>query len=131
MNAIAMNRPEKINTPKRMDIYYVDLRGGSAGSEQSGIRPCLILQNNIGNRFSPTTIIVPFSTASAKAKIPTHISVRNEESGLPFDSILLFEQIRVVDEYKLMDRVGRITDEVKIREIENALLISVGIDYKL
>lgn len=123
------NSTMKINNYNRMDIYTVDLRGGNVGSEQSGDkpRPCVVIQNDMGNKFSPTTIIAPFSTSETKAKIPAHTIVEPEGSGLLESSLLLCEQIRTVDEYRLIEKVGRIVDEDKIFDIERALVVSLGL----
>jgi mRNA interferase MazF len=111
---------------RRMDIYYADLRGGNAGSEQSGERPVLILQNDIGNKYSPTTIVAAISTSMTKAKLPTHIVLEPEKTGLPERSIALLEQIRTIDKYRLINKIGTVDPDTKIK-IEQALGISVGL----
>lgn len=108
---------------KRNDIYYADLNP-IKGSEQGGIRPVLILQNDIGNRFSPTTIIAAITSQKAKAKLPTHVEI--QIAGLPKDSIVLLEQIRTIDKTRLFTYVGNIGTEIA-EEINKALAISLAL----
>lgn len=117
---------EKINNHRRMDIYFADLRGGNAGSEQSGKRPVLVIQNDQGNKFSPTTIVITISTSATKAKLPTHVELEPNKTGLKYMSVLLAEQIRTVDEYRLISKVGSVDIETR-NKIDNALRISLGI----
>lgn len=108
----------------RGDIYYADF-DGAIGSEQKGIRPVLVLQNDIGNKYSPTTIVAPITTVEVKAKMPTHIFVKANQYGLKDDSYILMEQLRVIDKSRIKDYIGRINYE-QMKEIEKAFLIAIG-----
>jgi len=110
---------------KRGEIYYADL-SPAVGSEQGGIRPVLIVQNNIGNRYSPTVIVAAITTQINKAKLPTHIEVKAPDYGLAKDSVILLEQIRTIDKKRLQQRLGRM-DEDAMTEVNQALMISVGL----
>lgn len=110
----------------RGDIYYADL-SPVVGSEQGGIRPVLIVQNDVGNRFSPTVIAAAITSQKDKAKLPTHIQLRSEGSGLARDSIVLLEQIRTLDKRRLKEHMGRL-DEQSMLRIDQALQISFGLD---
>ena len=109
---------------KRGDIFYADL-DPVVGSEQGGIRPVLVVQNNIGNRYSPTLVVLPLSTAK-KNYLPTHIHICGSKS-LPRDSIVLAEQIRTIDRNRLREYVGSIDKEI-MDEINRAMKISIGVD---
>lgn len=109
----------------RGDIYYADL-SPVVGSEQGGIRPVLIVQNDVGNRFSPTVIAAAITSQKDKAKLPTHIQLRSEGSGLARDSIVLLEQIRTLDKRRLKEHMGRL-DEQSMSRIDQALQISFGL----
>ena len=109
---------------KRGELYYADL-SPIKGSEQGGVRPVLILQNDIGNKYSPTVIVAAITSRLYKAKLPTHISLDAENYGLSKDSIILLEQIRTIDKLRLLDRIGELNKE-KMKEVDNALLISSG-----
>ena len=111
---------------KRGDLFYADL-SPVVGSEQGGIRPVLIVQNDVGNKYSPTIIAVAVTSQLTKAKLPTHIELKAEDFGLPKDSVALCEQIRTLDKRRLKEKIGRLTKS-KIREINNAMLISLGFD---
>ena len=111
---------------RRGEIYYADL-SPVKGSEQGGIRPVLILQNDIGNRYSPTVIVAAITSRLDKARLPTHIELDKYEYNLDKDSVVLLEQIRTLDKQRLKDRISEIS-EYKMREIERAMLISVGIE---
>ena len=110
---------------KRGEIYYADL-SPVVGSEQGGIRPVLIVQNDIGNRHSPTVIAAAITSRLDKAKLPTHISLDASSCGLTKDSIVLLEQIRTIDKRRLKDRMGAIDHESMTR-VDNALSISFGL----
>lgn len=116
------------NNIRRCEIYFADLRGGNGGSEQSGQRPILIISNNRGNMFSPTVIAVTISTSETKAKLPTHVLLKAEKTGLKYDSIAQFEIIKTIDEYRIIGKVGTL-DEETAQKIDRALAISVGLDY--
>ena len=109
---------------RRGEIYYADL-SPVVGSEQGGIRPIVVLQNNIGNRFSPTVIVAAITSQIGKAKIPTHIELPSSKYYLPKDSVVLLEQIRTIDKTRLKQRVSEL-DGRKMEEINRAILISLG-----
>lgn len=108
---------------KRGDIYYADL-SPVVGSEQGGTRPVLIVQNNVGNKYSPTVIVSAITSQLSKAKIPTHIELPANIYNLPKDSVILCEQIRTIDKRRLGQKVTSL-DEQKIKEVNKALFISV------
>ena len=110
---------------KRGEIYYADL-SPVVGSEQGGIRPVLIVQNDVGNRFSPTVIAAAITSQREKAKLPTHIELSAARSGLTKDSIVLLEQIRTIDKRRLRERMGEVEPAVMSR-INSALSISFGL----
>ncbi len=112
-------------TVKRGEIYYADL-SPVVGSEQGGIRPVLIIQNDVGNRYSPTVIAAAITSRCGKAKLPTHISLSAESCGLTKDSIILLEQIRTIDKQRLKSCMGEVPEDV-LREVDNALEISFGL----
>ena len=108
----------------RGELFYCDL-GTTLGSEQGGIRPVLILQNDVGNRFSPTTIVAPLTTKLGKAILPTHVLIKQQQ-GLTSDSIVLLEQIRTIDKNRLRGFVGTL-DQNTMSEIGRAVEISMEI----
>lgn len=108
---------------RRGEIYYADL-SPVVGSEQGGIRPILIIQNDIGNKYSPTVIAAAITSQLSKAKLPTHIEL-GTEFGLLKDSVVLLEQIRTLDKRRLREKIGDIPPD-KMAQIDNALLISLG-----
>ena len=112
-------------TIKRGDVFFADL-DPVVGSEQGGIRPVLVVQNNIGNRYSPTLVVLPLSTAK-KNHMPTHIHICGSKS-LPRDSIVLAEQIRTIDRYRLKSYVGSVDFEL-MEKVEKAMKISIGVDF--
>ena len=112
-------------TVHRGDIYYADL-SPVVGSEQGGIRPVLIMQNDVGNRFSPTVIAAAITSQTDKAKLPTHIQLHADGSGLARDSIVLLEQIRTLDKRRLRERMGRL-DDVSMGRVDRALQVSFGL----
>ncbi len=111
---------------KRGEIYYADL-SPVVGSEQGGIRPVLIVQNDVGNRHSPTVIAAAITSRLDKAKLPTHISLEAASCGLQKDSIVLLEQIRTIDKKRLKDRMGAL-DHNAMHRVDNALSISFGLN---
>ncbi len=111
---------------KRGDIFYADL-SPVVGSEQGGIRPVLIVQNDVGNRYSPTVIVAAITSKINKAKMPTHIELEGTRHGLTKDSVILAEQVRTIDKKRLKEKIGRIDDEL-MGSIDYALKISLGID---
>ena len=110
---------------KRGEIYYADL-SPVVGSEQGGIRPVLIIQNDVGNRYSPTVIAAAITSQRDKAKLPTHIELDAQSCGLVKDSTVLLEQVRTIDKKRLRDRMGEITPEA-MNSINSALSISFGL----
>ncbi|MDR2655001.1 MAG: type II toxin-antitoxin system PemK/MazF family toxin [Oscillospiraceae bacterium] len=112
-------------TVKRGDIYYADL-SPVVGSEQGGVRPVLIIQNDIGNKYSPTVIAAAITSQKDKAKLPTHIKLNSRNCGLSRDSVVLLEQIRTIDKRRLKEHMGRL-DETAMRLIDKALFISFGL----
>lgn len=112
-------------TIKRGDIYYADL-SPVVGSEQGGLRPVLIVQNDIGNKHSPTVIAAAITSRLSKAKLPTHIDVYAERFGLVKDSVILLEQIRTIDKTRLREKMGHI-DDVLMQKVNQAITISFGL----
>jgi mRNA interferase MazF len=110
---------------KRGDIYYADL-SPVIGSEQGGIRPVLIVQNDVGNKYSPTVIAAAITSQINKAKLPTHIEISALEYGLAKDSVILLEQIRTIDKKRLREKIGHLDDELMVR-VNDALSISFGL----
>ncbi len=109
---------------KRGDMYYADL-SPVVGSEQGGIRPVLIVQNDVGNKYSPTVIAVAITSQVNKSKLPTHIELNSQNYGLSKDSVILAEQIRTIDKTRLKDRIGHI-DENLMNKVNEALGVSFG-----
>lgn len=109
---------------KRGELYYADL-SPVIGSEQGGLRPVLIVQNNVGNKYSPTIIAVAITSQINKAKLPTHIELDASTYGLPKDSVILLEQIRTLDKTRLKEKIGEL-DTSKMAQVNQALLISLG-----
>lgn len=109
---------------KRGELYYADL-SPVIGSEQGGIRPVLIVQNDIGNKYSPTIIAAAITSQINKAKLPTHIELTSEQYGLPKDSVVLLEQIRTLDKKRLKERIGELTENT-MEQVNSGLLISLG-----
>ncbi len=110
---------------KRGEIYYADL-SPVVGSEQGGVRPILIVQNDIGNKYSPTVIVAAITSQINKAKLPTHIELKSGDFGLQKDSVILLEQLRTLDKKRLKEKVGEIEDLSVIKKVNDALLVSLG-----
>lgn len=110
---------------KRGDIFYADL-SPVVGSEQGGVRPVLIVQNDTGNRHSPTVIAAAITSQTGKARLPTHISLAAMSCGLPKDSVVLLEQIRTLDKRRLREHMGRV-DETMMKQVDTAIAVSFGI----
>lgn len=110
---------------KRGDIFYADL-SPVIGSEQGGVRPVLVIQNNVGNKYSPTIIIAAITSQINKAKLPTHVEINAPEYGLPKDSVVLLEQIRTIDKKRLREKLGRFNNEM-MDVIDKSLKVSVGL----
>ena len=111
---------------KRGDMFYADL-SPVVGSEQGGIRPVVIIQNDVGNRHSPTVIAAAITSQTGKNKLPTHIEIGSENNGLKADSIVLTEQIRTIDKSRLKEKIGHIDDVVIMNKINNSLGVSFGL----
>lgn len=111
---------------RRGDIYYADLRP-VVGSEQGGIRPVLIIQNDVGNRHSPTVIIAAITSRMNKAKLPTHIELSAEKYDMVKDSVILLEQIRTIDKSRLKDRICHLDAKI-LQKVNHALCISLDLD---
>lgn len=109
---------------KRGDVFYADL-SPVVGSEQGGVRPVLIIQNDVGNKFSPTIIAAAITSQINKAKIPTHIEIKASEVGLVKDSVVLLEQLRTLDKKRLKEKIGNLST-YKMGMVNNAILISLG-----
>jgi mRNA interferase MazF len=114
-----------MNSVKRGDIYYADL-SPVVGSEQGGMRPVLIVQNDTGNRHSPTVIAAAITSQLGKARLPTHIELGAKSYGLSRDSVILLEQIRTIDKSRLKDKMGRL-DEPTMSRVDNAIAVSFGL----
>ena len=112
-------------TVRRGDIFYADL-SPVIGSEQGGIRPVLIVQNDTGNRHSPTVIAAAITSQTGKAKLPTHIEVPSPSAGLTKDSVILLEQIRTIDKRRLREHMGRLDDAV-MDQVDSAIAVSFGL----
>lgn len=115
-----------IKNIKRGEIYYADLRP-VVGSEQGGIRPVLIVQNNMGNKHSPTTIVIALSTKEKKVTLPTHVPLHKEQcDGLPYDSMILCEQIRTIDKGRIKEKIGCVNDDY-LDSVMKAIKVSISI----
>jgi len=114
-----------LNSIKRGDIYYADL-SPVVGSEQGGIRPVLIVQNDVGNRYSPTVIAAAITSRTDKNKMPTHIDVHADEYGLEKNSVILLEQIRTLDKKRLREKMGHLDDDA-MTQVNNAISVSFGL----
>lgn len=110
---------------RRGDIYYADL-SPVVGSEQGGLRPVLIIQNDVGNKYSPTVIAAAITSRMGKTRLPTHIDIYAERAGLSRDSVILLEQIRTLDKRRLRERMGHLDGEVMDR-VNSAIAVSFGI----
>lgn len=110
---------------KRGDIFYADL-SPVIGSEQGGIRPVLVVQNDVGNKYSPTVIAAAITSKINKAKMPTHIELDAQKYGLVRDSVILLEQVRTIDKKRLREKIGRL-DDLQMIKVNDALQISFGL----
>lgn len=111
---------------RRGDIFYADL-SPVIGSEQGGVRPVLVVQNDVGNKYSPTIIIAAITSQINKARLPTHIEINAPDFGLPKDSVVLLEQIRTIDKKRLREKIGRFNEDM-MRSVDEALMISLGLN---
>ena len=109
---------------KRGELYYADL-SPVVGSEQGGVRPVLVVQNDVGNKYSPTVIAAAVTSKINKAKLPTHIELPCNSHGLQKDSVILLEQIRTLDKRRLKERIGELNENTMTR-VDKAILISLG-----
>lgn len=110
---------------KRGDIFYADL-SPVVGSEQGGMRPVLIVQNDTGNKHSPTVIAAAITSQTGKASLPTHIELNAQSVGLSRDSVILLEQIRTIDKSRLRERMGKL-DDTTMTKVDNAIAVSFGL----
>ena len=117
-----------MSTVKRGDIYYADL-SPVVGSEQGGMRPVLIVQNDTGNKHSPTVIAAAITSQTGKAKLPTHIELNAQSVGLSRDSVILLEQIRTIDKSRLRERMGKLDDKT-MNKVDSAIAVSFGREEK-
>ena len=111
---------------KRGDMFYADL-SPVVGSEQGGVRPVLIIQNDTGNKYSPTVIAAAITSQTGKAKLPTHIEISSSDNGLKADSVVLTEQIRTIDKSRLKEKIGHIEDGKIMDKVNGAIGISFGL----
>ncbi len=111
---------------KKGDLYFADL-SPVMGSEQGGVRPVLVVQNDVGNKFSPTIIVAAITSRQNKADLPTHVEIEADSNGLSKNSVVLLEQLRTIDKRRLKERIGTI-DKTRLPEVNEALSISLGID---
>ena len=109
---------------KRGDVFYADL-SPVVGSEQGGFRPVLVVQNDVGNKYSPTIIVAAITSQLTKAKLPTHIELDKQSFNLPKDSVILLEQLRTIDKRRLQEKITSLGD-FKMKQVEKAMLISLG-----
>ena len=114
-----------MSTVKRGEIYFADL-SPVVGSEQGGMRPVLNVQNDTGNRHSPTVIAAAITSQTGKARLPTHINLSAQSYGLSRDSVVLLEQIRTIDKSRLRERMGRL-DSPTMEQVDNAIAVSFGL----
>ena len=117
--------PQTAPSVRRGDIFYADL-SPVVGSEQGGLRPVLIIQNDVGNRYSPTVIAAAITSRMGKTKLPTHIDIYADRVGLSKDSVILLEQIRTLDKRRLREKMGHL-DEAVMEEVNNAIAVSFGL----
>lgn len=110
---------------RRGDIFYADL-SPVVGSEQGGVRPVLVVQNDIGNKFSPTIIVAAITSQINKAKLPTHVEINAQEYGLQKDSVILLEQVRTIDKKRIKEKIGHLDDKL-MEQVSEALYISFGL----
>lgn len=113
---------------RRGDIFYADL-SPVIGSEQGGLRPVLIVQNDVGNKYSPTVIAAAITSRMTKSKLPTHIDVFGEKVGLSKDSVILLEQIRTIDKKRLKEKMGHLDNDV-MHEVNEAIVVSFGLSTR-
>jgi len=110
---------------KRGDIYYANL-SPVVGSEQGGLRPVLVIQNDVGNKYSPTVIVAAITSQISKAKLPTHVEINAKECNLEKDSVILLEQLRTIDKRRLKEKITHLTEDV-MNKADEAIKISLGL----
>ena len=110
---------------KKGDLYFADLRP-VVGSEQGGVRPVLVVQNDVGNKYSPTIIVAAVTSQTSKAKLPTHVELAATQGGLSKNSVVLLEQLRTIDKQRLKERIGALSDS-QLPDVDAALGVSLGI----
>jgi mRNA interferase MazF len=110
---------------KRGDVFFADL-SPVVGSEQGGVRPVLVIQNDIGNRFSPTVIVAAITAQIQKAKLPTHVEIDADLHGFDRDSVILLEQVRTIDKQRLTDKITHLSDDM-MEKVDESLQISLGL----
>lgn len=110
---------------RRGDVFYADL-SPVIGSEQGGVRPVLIIQNDIGNKYSPTVIVAAITSQINKAKLPTHVEISGAEIGLSKDSVILLEQVRTIDKKRLREKIGHLENDI-MEKVNEAIQISMGL----
>ena len=110
---------------KRGDIYYANL-SPVVGSEQGGHRPLLIIQNDVGNKYSPTVIVAAITSQISKAKLPTHVEISSKQFGLEKDSVVLLEQLRTVDKRRLKEKVTHLNEDI-MEKVDEGIRISLGL----
>ena len=125
MSSTIQNQSQPAQTVRRGDIFYADL-SPVVGSEQGGLRPVLIIQNDVGNRYSPTVIAAAITSRMGKTKLPTHIDIYAERAGLSKDSVILLEQIRTLDKRRLKEKMGHL-DEGLMDQVNTAIAVSFGL----
>ncbi|WCK56951.1 type II toxin-antitoxin system PemK/MazF family toxin (plasmid) [Aneurinibacillus sp. Ricciae_BoGa-3] len=130
MNAVIQQeaiKREEIKVVRRGEIYFANIGSEGVGSEQNGVRPVLILQNDIGNKYSPTTIVCLITSMNKKLDLPVHLVIEKEVSCLPQDSLILLEQIRTIDKKRLIRRVSRLPHQ-RVEDINEKLRVSLGLN---
>lgn len=110
---------------KKGDLFFADL-SPVVGSEQGGVRPVLVVQNDVGNKYSPTIIVAAVTSQTGRAKLPTHVQLAASQGGLSKDSVVLLEQLRTIDKQRLKERIGAL-NETQLPDVEKALSVSLGI----
>jgi len=121
---VAKKRIQKIPRVKRGEIYFANLNP-VVGSEQGGVRPVLILQNDTGNKYSPTTIVAAVTSRHKRARLPTHVPLAAREGPLDKDSVVLLEQVRTIDKTRLKEKIGKLSPE-ELAQVQDALKLSLG-----
>ena len=110
---------------RRGDLFYADL-SPVVGSEQGGVRPVIVVQNDVGNKYSPTIIVAPVTSQMNKAKLPTHVKLKGNKYGLPKNSVALMEQLRTIDKKRLREKIGTFSSDI-MTKIDEAMTISLAL----